>query len=60
MKKNQKILQMHVCTDHYDNDIFMILIFMEEGRVVGINIIEYPRWFKFWDSHYKYYQICWN
>lgn len=60
MKKDFKILQQLVSIDRDNTDNKMILIFTENNRTVGITIITFPSWFKFWDNNFKYYPFCHN
>ena len=60
MKNEPKIIQMHICTDHDSMQNYMILLFVVDKKVIGISVVEYPDWFKFWDEQYKFYPFCYN
>ena len=60
MNKKFRIYQKSICVDTQNMENHMILIFMEDDKVVGISIFAYPKHFTFYDSAYQYYQICHN
>ena len=60
MKNESKIIQMHICTDHDSAQNYMILLFMVDKKVIGISIVEYPQWFKYYDEDYLHYPLCRN
>ena len=52
MKKEFKIIQQNICLNSESMENHMILLFMLSGKIVGISIIAYPSWFKFWDEQF--------
>lgn len=60
MNSRVKIIQMHICTDHDNMRNHMVLLFMLDKKVIGISIIEYPPWFKYYDEDYLHYPFCHN
>lgn len=60
MKKEFKIIQHNICINSDTMENHMILLFMLNGKIVGISIIEFPAWFKFWDEQFEHYQFCYN
>jgi hypothetical protein len=60
MKKKLKIIQRNICLNNESMENHMILLFIENGKILGVNVIAYPPWFKFWDEQFQYYQFCSN
>jgi hypothetical protein len=51
---------MHICTNHDDMQNHMVLLFMVDKKVIGISIVEYPQWFRYYDEDYLHYPFCHN
>jgi hypothetical protein len=60
MKKEFKIIQHNICLNGETMENHMILLFILNGKIVGISIVAYPSWFKFWDEQFEHYQFCYN
>lgn len=60
MKKGHKILQKHICIDHNTMDNQMILLFTVDNKIVGLSIVAYPIWYKYYDDQFAYYPFCYN
>jgi hypothetical protein len=60
MNGELKILQYKVCINNETLENYLILLFMSNEIIIGISIIKYPGWFKFWDEKFQYYQFCYN
>jgi hypothetical protein len=60
LKKNIKIVQQNFCIDHEHMENCMILLFTENNKVIGVNVVVLPPWFNFYDEKYNYYPFCSN
>jgi hypothetical protein len=60
MKKSNRILQKVFTLYEENNDNYMIIIFLEDNKVVSTYAIPFPDWFKFFDWNYRYYAFCRN
>jgi hypothetical protein len=60
MKKEFKIIQQNICNNHDSMENQMILLFTVDNKIVGLSIVEYPKWFKFYDEQFEHYPFCYN
>ena len=60
MNEEFKIIQHSICINNESMENHLILLFTLNGKIIGVSVIAYPSWFKFWDEQYKYYQFCYN
>lgn len=60
MRKDIRILQKTICINKEIMDEGLLLIFMENRRVVETHLMAIPEWFKYWSEEYPYYQLCLN
>ncbi|MFO7853463.1 MAG: hypothetical protein R6X28_13545 [Bacteroidales bacterium] len=60
MKTNLRILQKSINVDHERMMNCLILVFMENGFIIGTSIVQLPGWFNFWSKDYRYYPPCLN
>jgi hypothetical protein len=38
----------------------MILLFTVDNKIVGLGIVAYPIWYKYYDDQFAYYPFCYN
>lgn len=60
MMKEIKIIQLSICLNSENMENHLILLFILNGKIIGVNVIPFPNWFKYWDEQFKYYQFCYN
>jgi hypothetical protein len=52
MKDKIKIMQHYVCIGNENIRSQLILLFIDEAKIIGIGIVEYPSWFHYYDENY--------
>ncbi len=60
MKKPHKIIQTRISIDSESLDNHMILVFMNDNRIISTHIITFPLWWKFYDENYPYHPFSYN
>jgi len=60
MKKDFKIYQKNICIDSNTMNNQMILIFTENGTIIGLYAVPYPSWLKFYDDRFVFYPVNYN
>jgi hypothetical protein len=60
MKRDHQIIQKLITFNSENTDNHMVLIFLENGEAISVHLVKFPKWFRFYDSDYKYYPICHN
>ncbi len=61
MKKPNRIIHTHFSVELPESfDNYMVLAFMENDQVVSSHTVQYPEWWKFYDTRYRYYIFSHN
>jgi hypothetical protein len=60
MKKQNKIRHQFIYPEQDGEECVMILLMIENSKVVGVSTTTIPIWHRFWDEKYLYYPLCHN
>jgi hypothetical protein len=60
MNKGIKVYQQHIILDYHLMDSQMILIYTQDGKIIGLTAIPYPPWLKFIDERFEFCPINYN
>jgi hypothetical protein len=60
MKKQNKIRHQFIYPDQDGEECLMILLILENNKIVSMARTTIPIWHKFWDEKYRYYPFCHN
>ena len=59
-RNNIRIIHKQLCVDPEMNVSYMLIIECSGSSILHIYKVEYPDWFKYFDSKFKYYTINFN
>jgi hypothetical protein len=60
MKKLTKIRHQFIYPQDDGEECVMILLMIENSKIVAIASTTLPLWYRFWDENYLYYPVCHN
>ena len=60
MMKQFKIRHQFIYPQEDGEECVMILLMIENNKIVSIATATIPTWYRFWDEKYLYYPLCHN